>query len=107
MAIIRWIFIVEGVITAGFGLVTFLFMSAYPATAPFLTPVEKLIIELANAEDRAQNAVESAAFRKGQVRAVFTDLRMYLWGVVYITNYIPVYSVILNPTPDFRRKTLH
>jgi len=92
----RWIFIVEGVITAGFGLITFFFMSAYPATAPFLSPVEKRIIELANAEDRAQTTEESVAFRSGQVRAAFVDLRMYLWGIVYIANYIPVYSVILS-----------
>ncbi|KAH9946732.1 MFS general substrate transporter [Amylocystis lapponica] len=92
----RWIFIVEGCITAGFGLISFIFMTAYPATASFLTPVEKRIIELANAEDRAQTTAESAAFRKGQVRAAFADWRMYLWGVVYIANYIPVYSVILS-----------
>ncbi|KAI0919969.1 hypothetical protein AcV5_001901 [Taiwanofungus camphoratus] len=92
----RWIFIVEGCITAGFGLLSFIFMTAYPSTARFLAPVEKRIIELSNAVDRAQTSRESEAFRGAQIRAAFKDWRVYLWGLVYIATYIPVYSVILS-----------
>ncbi|KAL6301887.1 MFS general substrate transporter [Sparassis latifolia] len=92
----RWIFIVEGVITAGFGLISFIFMSAYPETASFLTPTERRIILLSNAADRAQAANDSAAFHSAQIRSAFTDWRVYLWGLVYLVNYIPVYSVILS-----------
>lgn len=92
----RWIFIVEGVITAGFGLLAFIFMSAYPGTSSWLTPTEKAIIELSNAADRAETTRESADFRTGQIRAAFRDWRVYLWGLFYITTYIPVYSVILS-----------
>ena len=33
----RWIFIVEGVITIGFGLLAWIFMSDYPETVSWLT----------------------------------------------------------------------
>ncbi|OCH91971.1 MFS general substrate transporter [Obba rivulosa] len=92
----RWIFIVEGCITAGLGLLAFLFMTSYPTTASFLTPVERRIIALSNAADRAQQEHEAEAFSGAQIRSAFTDWRVYLWGLVYITTYIPVYSVILS-----------
>lgn len=90
----RWIFIVEGSITAGLGLLASFFMSAYPTTAHWLTPRERSIVVLANQADRALKARES--FSGSQIRSAFTDWRTYLWSLVYITTYIPVYSVVLS-----------
>ncbi|KAI0641721.1 MFS general substrate transporter [Trametes meyenii] len=90
----QWIFIVEGCITAGFGLIAAVVMPAYPATARFLSEEERRVIILANEADRAQKAAES--FNGKQIRSAFTDWRTYLWGLVYISVYIPVYSVILS-----------
>ncbi|KAI0039502.1 MFS general substrate transporter [Auriscalpium vulgare] len=90
----RWIFIVEGCITAGFGLLALIFMTTYPARAHFLTPTEREIILLSNEADRALKAREH--FSKSQIRSAFTDWRVYLWGLIYLTTYIPVYSVILS-----------
>ncbi|OBZ73036.1 putative transporter C11D3.18C, partial [Grifola frondosa] len=90
----RWIYIVEGCITGGFGLVSFIFMSAYPSEAKFLNATEKHIVQLANEADRAQH--DSESFNGKQIRSAFTDWRTYLWGLIYISIYIPVYSVILS-----------
>lgn len=69
-------------------------MTAYPVNAPWLTPTEKHIIHLCNEADRAQKARES--YSSTQILSAFTDWRIYLWSVVFITTYIPVYSVILS-----------
>jgi hypothetical protein len=107
----RWIFIVElvipdnftqrelmfvcrGAITMGFGILSFFFLSDYPITASWLTPRERKIVILTNEADRALLAEE--AFSKSQIWSAFTDYRTYLWAVVYITTYIPVYSIILS-----------
>ncbi|KAI0331588.1 MFS general substrate transporter [Cubamyces sp. BRFM 1775] len=90
----QWIFIVEGCITAGFGIIALFVMSAYPATAHFLSEEERRIVILTNEADRAQKATET--FNGKQIRSAFTDWRTYVWALVYITIYIPVYSVILS-----------
>ncbi|KZV97993.1 MFS general substrate transporter [Exidia glandulosa HHB12029] len=90
----RWIFIVEGVITAGFGIIAFFVMDDYPITASWLTDRERQIILLENEADRALLAEEP--FDKKQILSAFTDWRVYLWGLVYLATYIPVYSVILS-----------
>ncbi|KAI0086837.1 MFS general substrate transporter [Irpex rosettiformis] len=89
----RWIYIVEGVITAGLGIVSFIFLSSDAATAKWLTEEERRAILLINESDRALKAKESFSGR--QIKSAFTDWRIYLWGFMYITNYIPVYSVVL------------
>ncbi|KAI1786113.1 MFS general substrate transporter [Ganoderma leucocontextum] len=90
----KWIFIVEGCVTGGLGLLSFFVMSAYPATAHFLSEDEKRVVLVANEADRAQKADEH--FSGKQVHSAFTDWRTWLWGLVYISIYIPVYSVILS-----------
>lgn len=90
----RWIFMIEGLITILFGLLAFIFMSNYPDTASWLTPAEKAAVIHANQADRALRATEE--FNWIQIHSAFTDYRTYLWGSIYFTTYIPVYSVILS-----------
>ncbi|KAI0740104.1 MFS general substrate transporter [Earliella scabrosa] len=90
----QWIFIIEGAITAGLGIIAAVFMSSYPETAAFLSSDEKRVVLLANEADHAQKAAER--FNGKQIRSAFTDWRTWLWGLVYISIYIPVYSVILS-----------
>ncbi|PIL32516.1 MFS general substrate transporter [Ganoderma sinense ZZ0214-1] len=69
--------------------------SCPPTQAPRASsPPEKHVVLLANEADRGQRADER--FRGAQVRAAFADWRTWLWGLVYIAIYIPVYSVILS-----------
>ena len=91
---LRWIFIVEGSITGGHGVLSFFFMSAYPATAPWLSESERNLVVLVNEADRALKAKE--AFSGSQIRSAFTDWRTYCWATMFITTYIPVYSVVLS-----------
>lgn len=69
-------------------------MSAYPATASFLSEEERRVIILVNEADRALKAKE--AFSGRQIRSAFTDWRTYCWAIMYICTYIPVYSVVLS-----------
>lgn len=89
----QWIFIVEGVITIGLGLLSVFFLSADPETSSWLSPRERQIIVLTNEADRALHAHE--AFSGAQIKSAFTDWRTYLWALMYFTNYVPVYSVVL------------
>ncbi|KAI0251131.1 MFS general substrate transporter [Lactifluus subvellereus] len=89
----KWIYIIEGAITAGLGILALIFMSTYPAQASFLTETEREIIVLSNEADRALKARED--FSGSQIRTAFTDPRTYLFGLVYLSTVIPVASVIL------------
>ncbi|KAI9059481.1 MFS general substrate transporter [Trametes sanguinea] len=90
----QWIFIVEGSITAGFGIIAAFVMSAYPETAHFLNEEERRIVLLTNEADRAEKGAEG--FSGKQIRSAFTDWRTYVWALAFIAIYIPVYSVILS-----------
>ncbi|THH32690.1 hypothetical protein EUX98_g1541 [Antrodiella citrinella] len=90
----RWIFIIEGVITASFGVIALFFMTAYPNDASWLTATERDIINITNESDRALNASEG--FSLPQVKSGFTDWRTYCWAIMYLATYIPVYSVVLS-----------
>ncbi|KAI0078179.1 MFS general substrate transporter [Panus rudis PR-1116 ss-1] len=90
----RWIFIVEGVITCGIGLIAFMIMSAYPVTAHWLKGSQREIVLLTNEADRALKAKES--FSRAQIRSAFTDWRTYCWSLMFLGTYIPVYSVVLS-----------
>ncbi|GJE95210.1 MFS general substrate transporter [Phanerochaete sordida] len=90
----QWIFIVEGVITIGLGLLAMLFLTASPETSSWLSDRERLIIQLTNEADRALKAQEG--FSGAQIKSAFTDWRTWLWGLMYFTTYIPVYSVVLS-----------
>ncbi|KAJ3491628.1 hypothetical protein NLI96_g573 [Meripilus lineatus] len=90
----RWIFIVEGCITTGLGLLSLIFMSAYPNTASWLSTTERDIVLLTNEADRALKPAES--FSGAEISSAFKDWRTYVWSLMYIGTYIPVYSVILS-----------
>ena len=80
---LRWIFIVEGVITIGFGLLALLFLTSSPTSASWLSERERQIVILENEADRALLAEEP--FDKAQILSAFTDWRVYLWALVYIS----------------------
>lgn len=81
-------------VTIGLGLLAFLTFSSSPTTSRWLTPREQRIILLTNEIDRALRADE--AFSASQIKSAFVDWRTYIWGLMYFTNYVPVYSVVLS-----------
>ncbi|EJD40791.1 MFS general substrate transporter [Auricularia subglabra TFB-10046 SS5] len=90
----RWIFIVEGALSALVGVAAFLLMADYPASARWLDGRERAYVLLANEADRAQLAAEP--FERGQILSAFRDWRVYVWGVVFLCTNAPSYSVILS-----------
>ena len=81
-------------ITIGFGLLAFFFLTPSPLKASWLTEREQQIIVLTNEVDRALKGREE--FSTTQIKSAFTDWRTWAWGVMYFTTYIPVYSIILS-----------
>jgi hypothetical protein len=69
-------------------------MTKDSTTASWLTEEERRVILSVNEADRALKAKE--AYSSQQILSAFTDWRTYLWGLMYITNYIPVYSIVLS-----------
>jgi hypothetical protein len=90
----RWIFLVEGATTAGVGILAFMIMPTYPVHAYFLTETEREVVVLANEADRALKARED--FSGPQIRTAFTDPRTYLWGIVCLSCFTPLTSVMLS-----------
>ncbi|THG98157.1 hypothetical protein EW026_g3973 [Hermanssonia centrifuga] len=96
-----WIFIVEGCITAGMGLLAFIFMTSNPATAKFLSPTEREIVARANEADRALKSQES--FSSSQIRSAFTDWRTVVLSLPTVVTGLGYSGVVatLMATPPY------
>ncbi|EIM91401.1 MFS general substrate transporter [Stereum hirsutum FP-91666 SS1] len=76
-----WIFILEGVFTACFGLATFFIIPATPAHMPFLSSSEKEVYLQSLADDWSGDS-EIEVFRWSEVTSIFTDAPHILLGCV-------------------------
>jgi hypothetical protein len=77
----RWIFIIEGLITVAFGLVTKLWVTDWPETASFLTEDERalLIARLsADTGDAVMNRLDKRAAKR-----IFSDPKIYFGTAAY------------------------
>jgi hypothetical protein len=91
----RWIFILEGIVTVAFGLVTKFWVTDWPETASFLTEEERalLIARLsADTGDAVMNRLDKRAAKR-----IFADPKIYLGTVAYfgtspflLTSVLPV-----------------
>lgn len=90
----RWIFIVEGSLTALLGLASLAIIADYPVNARWLSERERAYILLVNEADRAQLAAEP--FDRKQILSAFKDWRVYVWGLVFISTNGPSYSIVLS-----------
>ncbi|KAJ7611771.1 major facilitator superfamily domain-containing protein [Roridomyces roridus] len=78
----QWIFIIEGVITVFFGLLSFFLLPASPATARFLNEEERAYVNAKLVEDGVIN--ESAdGFNWGDVVKGFFSIHIMLVGVIF------------------------
>lgn len=103
-----WIFILEGVFTTAFGLISMFFMPATPADMPWLTNDEKTIYLRELAEDWSGDD-ETDMFSWSEVWSVFVDgphvlllcLPMFLNGVMLfgLANFVPTIVNALGFSP--------
>jgi MFS family permease len=94
----RWIFYIEGIVTVIVGVIAFSLINDFPSDRPkFLTEKEcdRTISRLQN--DAGPGAGEQFSWK--QVRAAFSDWKIYVFGLCYIGLTEPFYSLSLfSPT---------
>ncbi|KAK3701504.1 hypothetical protein LTR37_015478 [Vermiconidia calcicola] len=89
----RWIFILEGILTVVIGAFAYLFITNYPATAPFLKPAERAFIQRRLAAD--SDASEDEGFSWANVRAAISDPKCYLYCFGFHFMSLPLYTLSL------------
>jgi hypothetical protein len=95
-----WIFIVEGLFTVGFGLLSFFLLPRSPATARFLNAREKEYVDTLLREGGAIAKTEKEdSFSWGEVAKTFKLPHFWLLAVVYFFNgrfhFIPLFFLLL------------
>ncbi|KAI8322373.1 MFS general substrate transporter [Martensiomyces pterosporus] len=81
-----WIFFIEGIVTAGFGLIMFIFLADYPSKSWILTKQEKDLIGRCMAEDQVEGGHKPVTYRKLLVHA--KDPLIYAQALIlYCANF--------------------
>ena len=78
-----WIFIIEGLASVLFGIISFWMIHNFPAEAKFLSEPERARV-LKRLRDDNQASAEHAHFRWKDVRAAYTDWKLYAYSVIYM-----------------------
>ncbi|KAI0841815.1 MFS general substrate transporter [Hypoxylon sp. FL0890] len=80
----RWIFIIEGAVTAGVAIASVLFIVDWPEHCHFLTPEEKKLLELRLASDGGRSLARMDILNAYAYRRILTDWKVWLGAVVYM-----------------------
>ncbi|KAI0448009.1 major facilitator superfamily domain-containing protein [Xylaria telfairii] len=87
----RWIFILEGVLTAIIAILFFFIFPVFPEEVKWLTEEERTYIKARLRADQGNNAAErKTTFR--DVITVMKDHRVWLGGFMYLGLIVPAYS---------------
>jgi len=89
-----WIFIIEGIITVGFGLLSFFMVHDFPDTATFLNEVDRARVLRRLKEDK-QSSAEHEEFKMEYLWAALTDWKMYMGMFIYMGAAMPLYAFSL------------
>jgi sugar phosphate permease len=89
-----WIFIIEGIITVGFGLLSFFMVHDFPDTATFLNEVDRARVLRRLKEDK-QSSAEHEQFKMEYLWAALTDWKMYMGMFIYMGADMPLYAFSL------------
>ncbi|KAK9765677.1 hypothetical protein K7432_005798 [Basidiobolus ranarum] len=89
----QWIFIIEGAPTVLLGVVTWFYLPNSASSAKWLTPRQRELVELRLAHD--QMAVSSSHFDKQQFIEAVTDIKVWMYALLYIGILLPLYSLAL------------
>ena len=89
----RWIFILEGILTALVSCVAYFFIANYPATAKFVTEKERACINARLASN--SDATRNEAFTWNNVIKALGDPKVWLYGLGFHTMSLPLYTLSL------------
>ncbi|GJN93252.1 hypothetical protein Rhopal_006299-T1 [Rhodotorula paludigena] len=78
----RWLYIVEGAITIGIGLISPIFIANSPQTAWYLSDRQKLLVKVRTVQSRQYNGND--AFSWAEVRKAFTEPMIWISGLMQI-----------------------
>ncbi|KAF5313401.1 hypothetical protein D9611_008574 [Ephemerocybe angulata] len=93
----EWIFIIEGCITIGLGVLAFLFAADFPETSKFVTEAQrKMILDRIEA-DRKDSVPDPPTLKK--VIAVLIDPISWSFGLMFLATTMPAYAVGFFITP--------
>ncbi|KAI1131533.1 MFS general substrate transporter [Nemania abortiva] len=87
----RWIFILEGAITAVLGILFFFIFPVFPEQAKWLTEEERTYVKARLKADQGNNAAERK-ITFSDVITVLKDHRVWLGGFMYLGMIVPAYS---------------
>ncbi|TVY33863.1 MFS transporter [Lachnellula occidentalis] len=87
----RWIFILEGVLTAVVALGFFFFLPSFPEDAKWLTEEEKNYVKARLQVDQGRSAAERKITLR-DVGRVFKDYKVILGGFMYFGMIVPAYG---------------
>ncbi|TEB30320.1 MFS general substrate transporter [Coprinellus micaceus] len=87
----RWIFIVEGVITIGFGVIGWFFLPDFPDQNRFLTAEQTGIILSRVETDRGDSVPDD--FTTQKVYGHLRDWKIWAFGLMHFCSTIPVYAI--------------
>ncbi|KAF9075372.1 MFS general substrate transporter [Rhodocollybia butyracea] len=89
-----WIFIIEGITTVCVGLMAYLILADFPATASFLTPEERAFVVWKKKFDNS-SVGEAEEFKLSYVLSAFTDWQVWMHLLVYMSIVCPLYGITL------------
>ena len=94
----QWLFVLEGLPTALFGVVVYRLLSNLPGDAPWLSPAEKTLVQTVLDNDRALTGSDAAASAdthghdRASAMAALRDVRTYIMGGIYFCCACSVYT---------------
>jgi sugar phosphate permease len=89
-----WIFIIEGIVTIGFGLLSFWMVHDFPDTATFLNEKDRARVIRRLKQDQ-QSSAEHEEFKMSYFWAAVKDWKMWLGMVIYMGVDMPLYAFSL------------
>ena len=89
----RWIFILEGLFTIVIAATAYAFIPNYPQTAGFLTPQERT--QVLHRLSKSSDAAAEEGFNWAGVGAALKDPKCWLYGFVFHTLSLPLYTLSL------------